>query len=33
MSKVVVTGLGIISPIGDSVAANHTALKEGRSGL
>lgn len=33
MSKVVVTGLGIISPIGDSVAANHTALKEGRNGL
>jgi|ERR1043165_7920955 3-oxoacyl-(acyl-carrier-protein) synthase len=33
MSKIVVTGLGIITPIGNSVAENHTALKEGRSGL
>ncbi|HLP49735.1 MAG TPA: beta-ketoacyl-[acyl-carrier-protein] synthase family protein [Chitinophagales bacterium] len=33
MSKIVVTGLGIISPIGNSVAENHTALKEGRNGL
>jgi 3-oxoacyl-(acyl-carrier-protein) synthase len=31
--KIFVTGMGIISPIGNSVAENHEALKEGRSGL
>lgn len=33
MSKVVVTGIGVISPIGNSVAQNREALKEGKSGL
>jgi 3-oxoacyl-(acyl-carrier-protein) synthase len=33
MSKIVVTGIGLISPIGNSVSENHTALKQGKSGL
>lgn len=33
MSRVVVTGIGVISPIGNDVAANRAALKEGRNGL
>ena len=33
MSRVFVTGMGVISPIGTSVAGNRVALKEGRSGL
>ncbi len=33
MSKIVVTGIGIISPIGNSVAENHAALKAGKNGL
>lgn len=33
MSKIVVTGIGIISPIGNSVAENHAALKAGNNGL
>ena len=33
MSRIFITGMGIISPIGNSVAQNHIALKEGRSGL
>jgi len=32
-SKVYVTGMGIISPIGNTVAENRTALKDGVSGL
>lgn len=31
--NILVTGMGIITAIGDSVAANHTALKEGRCGI
>jgi len=33
MSKIVVTGIGIISPIGNSVAENRAALQAGKSGL
>ena len=33
MSKIVVTGIGIISPIGNSVAENHAALQAGACGL
>lgn len=33
MSRIVVTGMGIISPIGNSVAQNHMALKEGKCGF
>lgn len=33
MSRVVVTGLGIITAIGDSVAHNRTSLMHGRSGI
>lgn len=33
MSKIVVTGIGLISPIGNSVSENHTALIQGKSGL
>ena len=33
MSRIFVTGMGIISPIGNSVAENHEALKEGRHGF
>lgn len=33
MSRIVVTGIGIITPLGNSVTENHAALKEGRSGL
>ncbi len=33
MSKIVVTGIGIISPIGNSVAENHAALQAGKCGL
>jgi len=33
MSRIVVTGMGIISPIGNSVAQNHIALKEGKCGF
>lgn len=33
MSRIAVTGIGLITPLGNSVAENHTALKEGRSGL
>lgn len=33
MSRVFVTGMGVISPIGGPVAENRVALKEGRSGL
>lgn len=33
MSRVFVTGMGVISPIGSTVAENRVALKEGRSGL
>jgi 3-oxoacyl-(acyl-carrier-protein) synthase len=33
MSKVFVTGMGVISPIGATVAENRVALKEGRNGL
>ncbi len=33
MSRIVVTGIGIISPIGNSLSENHTALKAGKSGL
>jgi 3-oxoacyl-(acyl-carrier-protein) synthase len=31
MSKIVVTGIGVITPLGATVSANRTALKEGRS--
>jgi 3-oxoacyl-[acyl-carrier-protein] synthase II len=31
--RVVITGIGVISPLGDSSVALHTALCEGRSGL
>ena len=31
--RVVITGVGILSSLGDSAAALHTALCEGRSGL
>ncbi|MBX2934626.1 MAG: beta-ketoacyl-[acyl-carrier-protein] synthase family protein [Ferruginibacter sp.] len=33
MNRVFVTGMGIISAIGNSVAENHLALKEGKSGI
>lgn len=33
MSRIVVTGIGIISPIGNSVAENHAALQAGKCGL
>ena len=33
MSRIVVTGIGIITPLGATVSDNHAALKEGRSGL
>ncbi|MCX6198555.1 MAG: beta-ketoacyl-[acyl-carrier-protein] synthase family protein [Bacteroidetes bacterium] len=33
MNKIVVTGIGIISPIGNSVAENRAALQAGKSGL
>ncbi len=33
MSRIVVTGIGIISPIGNSLSENHAALKEGKNGL
>ena len=33
MSRIVVTGMGIISPIGNSVAENREALKEGKNGF
>jgi len=33
MSRIVVTGIGIITPLGATVPDNHAALKEGRSGL
>jgi len=33
LSRIVVTGMGIISAIGNSVAENHLALKESRSGI
>lgn len=33
MSRIFVTGMGVISPIGTNVASNRVALKEGRSGL
>ena len=33
MSKIVVTGIGVISPIGNSVAENHSALQAGKCGL
>ncbi|MFN8322770.1 MAG: beta-ketoacyl synthase N-terminal-like domain-containing protein, partial [Chitinophagales bacterium] len=33
MSRIAVTGIGLITPLGNSVTENHTALKEGRSGL
>ena len=33
MSKIVVTGIGIISPIGNSVAENHAALQTSKCGL
>lgn len=33
MSKIVVTGIGIISPIGNSVTENHAALQVGACGL
>jgi 3-oxoacyl-(acyl-carrier-protein) synthase len=33
MSRIVVTGIGIITPLGATVSDNHGALKEGKSGL
>jgi 3-oxoacyl-(acyl-carrier-protein) synthase len=33
MIKIVVTGMGIITPVGNSVSENHDALKAGKSGL
>ena len=33
MSRIVVTGMGIITPVGNSVSENHEALKAGKSGL
>src|SRR6478672_3288494 len=33
MRRVVVTGMGIVSPLGNDVAAVSSALREGRSGL
>ncbi|MES2620438.1 MAG: beta-ketoacyl-[acyl-carrier-protein] synthase family protein [Bacteroidota bacterium] len=33
MSRIVVTGMGIISPVGSSVAQNHAALKQGKCGF
>jgi 3-oxoacyl-(acyl-carrier-protein) synthase len=33
MIKIVVTGMGIITPVGNSVSENHEALKAGKSGL
>lgn len=33
MTKVLVTGMGVISAIGNNVAENHASLREGRSGI
>ena len=33
MSRIVVTGIGVISAIGNTVAENHTALQEGKCGI
>ena len=33
MSRVFVTGIGIISPLGDTLSLNHTALKNGICGI
>jgi len=33
MSRIVVTGIGIITPIGNSLEENHQSLKQGKSGL
>ena len=33
MDRIVITGMGIISAIGNSVAENHTSLKSGKSGI
>lgn len=33
MSRIVVTGIGIITPLGNTLAQNREALKQGRSGL
>ena len=33
MSRIVVTGMGIVTPVGNTVSENHDALKAGKSGL